>query len=146
MVGTCLSFNCYVKSMRWMIMREWCGSWVVNDGFGMILTCDLNEKVDIKVTWYWYEMKFYIHGLRMMSWYGFTWNMKKVDYKGLAWDIYIYMHDKSFLIDWVWLVCGQYVNPWASRWDLMVVLQWSGRKSMTPVSGSSWWCPIYIIW
>jgi len=56
----------------------------VNDGFGMILTCDLNEKVDIKVTWYWYEMKFYIHGLRMMSWYGFTWNMKKVDYKGLA--------------------------------------------------------------
>jgi len=25
----------------------------------------------IKVTWYWYEIKFYIHGWRMMSWYGF---------------------------------------------------------------------------
>jgi len=24
----------------------------------------------IKVAWYWYEMKFYIHGLERMSWYG----------------------------------------------------------------------------
>jgi len=32
-----------------------------------------------------------------MSWYGFTGNMKEVDYKGLVCDIH--MHDKSFLID-----------------------------------------------
>jgi len=32
-----------------------------------------------------------------MSWYGFTGNMKKVDYKGLVCDIH--MDDKSFLID-----------------------------------------------
>jgi len=25
----------------------------------------------IKVAWYWYEMKFYIHGLGRMSWYWF---------------------------------------------------------------------------
>ena len=25
-----------------------------------------------------------------------------------------------------------------------VALQWSGRNSMTPVSGCSWWCPICI--
>jgi len=23
-----------------------------------------------------------------MSWYGINWNMKEVDYKGWAWDIY----------------------------------------------------------
>jgi len=37
--------------------------------------------VGIKVTWYWYEMKFYIHGLRIMGWYEFTGNMKEVDYE-----------------------------------------------------------------
>jgi len=51
-------------------MHERCGSWVVNNGFGMILACDLNEMVGIKVAWYWYEMKFYIHGLGRMSWDG----------------------------------------------------------------------------
>ena len=25
-----------------------------------------------------------------------------------------------------------------------VALQWSGRNSMAPVSGCSWWCPICI--
>jgi len=25
-----------------------------------------------------------------------------------------------------------------------VALQWSGRNSMTPVSGCPWWCPICI--
>ncbi|QCD82901.1 hypothetical protein DEO72_LG2g3243 [Vigna unguiculata] len=30
--------------------------------------------------------------------------------------------------------------------SLRVVLQWSGHNSMALVSGSSWWCPIYIIW
>jgi len=37
----------------------------------MILACDLNEMVGIKVAWYWYERKFYILGLGRMSWYGF---------------------------------------------------------------------------
>jgi len=45
-------------------MRKW---WIL----GMILVCDLNEMVVIKVAWYWYERKLYIHGLGRMSWYGF---------------------------------------------------------------------------
>jgi len=32
----------------------------MNDGFGMILACDLTEMVDIKVAWHWYEMRFHI--------------------------------------------------------------------------------------
>ena len=32
-----------------MIMHEWYGSWIVNDGFCMILACDLNEMIGIKV-------------------------------------------------------------------------------------------------
>jgi len=27
-----------------------------------------------------------------------------------------------------------------------VVLQWSRRNSMTPVSGCPWWCPVYMVW
>ena len=48
--------------------------------------------VDIKVTWYWHEMKFHIYGLRIMGWYGFTGNMKEMDYKELVCDIYIYIY------------------------------------------------------
>jgi len=33
----------------------------------------------IKVAWYWHEVRFYIHGSRMMSWYGFIGNMNEVD-------------------------------------------------------------------
>jgi len=33
-------------------MHEWYDAWVVNDRRGMILTCDLNEMVGIKVAWY----------------------------------------------------------------------------------------------
>ena len=51
------------------------------------------------MAWYWYEMKFHIHGLRIMGWYGFTGNMKEVDYEELVCDMYMYMHVKSFLID-----------------------------------------------
>jgi len=35
-----LDLNCYVKSMRRMIMHEWYGVWVVNDRCGMIWACD----------------------------------------------------------------------------------------------------------
>jgi len=125
-----------IWDMEWFMGEEW---WIL----GMILACDLNEMVGIKVTWYWYERKFYIHGLGRMSWYGFhmwyEWGL--VTEVGMRFLCMIYI----LLVVWIWLVCGQYVIPWASRWDLMVVLQWSGRNSMTPVSGSSWWCPIYII-
>jgi len=38
----------------------------------MILACNEREMVSIKVSWYWYESKFYIHGLGRMSWYGFN--------------------------------------------------------------------------
>jgi len=44
----------------------------VNDGFGMILACDLNGMIGIKVAWYWYEIHFYIHGFRRMSWNEFN--------------------------------------------------------------------------
>jgi len=27
-----------------------------------------------------------------------------------------------------------------------VVLQWSGRNSLAPISGCPWWCPIYMVW
>jgi len=33
-----------------------------------------------------------------------------------------------------------------SMWELRVVLQWSIRNSMAPVSGCPWWCPIYMVW
>jgi len=46
--------------------------------------------VGIKVAWYLYEMEFHTHGLRM-GWYGFTRNMKEVDYEELVCDIYIYI-------------------------------------------------------
>jgi len=52
-------------------MHELCDIWIGNDRFGMILACDLIEMVGIKVEWCWYEMKFYIRGLRIMSWYEF---------------------------------------------------------------------------
>jgi len=32
----------------------------------MNLTCDLNEMVSVKDTWYWYEIQIYIHGLGRM--------------------------------------------------------------------------------
>jgi len=49
--------------MNGLSMHKLCDLWIGNDRFGMILACDLNEMVSIKVAWYWYEMKFYIHGL-----------------------------------------------------------------------------------
>ena len=67
------------------------------------MACDFNEMVGIKMAWYWYEVKFYIHGLGMISWNGF--NIKYewgFGYKGWHES---YVHDKSFFIDWVWLVC-----------------------------------------
>jgi len=42
----------------------------------MILACDFNEMVGIKMAWYWYEVKFYIHGLGRMRWYGFNMEYK----------------------------------------------------------------------
>jgi len=33
-------------------MHECCDSWIANDGFGMILACDLNEVAGIKAAWY----------------------------------------------------------------------------------------------
>jgi len=55
----------------------------MNDGFGMILACDLNKMVGIKVAWYWYEIQFYIHGLVRMRWYGFNiWIWIRTGWKG----------------------------------------------------------------
>jgi len=89
----------------------------------------------IKVTWYWYEIQI------LYSWFGkdeFVWIQHwiwmRIGYKD--WHE-IYVHDKYYLIDWVWLVSGKYVILWVSRWDLMVVLKWSWRNSMTLISGSS---------
>jgi len=138
-----LEFNCYVKSMGWMIMHEWYGSWIMNDRFSIILACDLNGMVGYQSgmvsVWntllYSWIRKDKLEWIQRGIW-------MKIDYRG--WHE-IYIHDKYYLVGWIWLVCGQDVISWASRWDIMVVLQWSGRNSMTPVSGSSWWCPIFII-
>jgi len=46
--------------MNWIDELVW--SWHVKQMRGLL----------IKVAWYWYETHFYIHGLRMMSWYGFN--------------------------------------------------------------------------
>jgi len=35
-------------------------------------------------------MEFYIHGFRIMGWYGFTWNMTEVDYEALV-CVYVYI-------------------------------------------------------
>ena len=40
---------------------------------------------------------------------GLTWHIKEVGYKG--WHE-MHMHDKYYLIVWIWLVCGQYVISW----------------------------------
>ena len=38
---------------------------MVNDGYCGNLACEINEWVGIKVTWYWYEMRPYTHGVVM---------------------------------------------------------------------------------
>jgi len=70
--------------MNWMGMLVW--SWYVKWMIWLV----------IKVAWYWYEIWFYIHGLRIMSWYGFTGNMKEV-IKGW-YVIYLCMINLSWLI------------------------------------------------
>jgi len=45
---------------------------MVNDGYGMNLTCELNEMVSVKVAWYWHELKSHNYGLRGMVEYGTT--------------------------------------------------------------------------
>jgi len=57
----------------------------------MILACETNEIVGIKVVWYWHEMKFNNYGLRIMDGYGFTGKMKEVNYKELVCDVYVYV-------------------------------------------------------
>jgi len=38
----------------------------------MILACETNEMVGVKLAWYWHEMKFHNYGLRVMDGYGTT--------------------------------------------------------------------------
>jgi len=73
-----------------------------------------------------------------------TWNMNEDGLQRMVWGVKCMINIICLL--GMWLVCSQYVNPRVSRWDFLVVLQWSGHNSMAPVSGSPWWCPIYIIW
>jgi len=73
-------------------MYEWYDSWMVNDGYGINLTCKLNEMVGVKVAWYWHELKSHNHGLREMDGYGTTGKeMKKVNYQEMARDVYVYV-------------------------------------------------------
>ena len=84
-------------------MHEWCDSWIVDDGFGMNLACDLNEMVCIKETWYWYEIQIYIHYLEMMSWYGFDiWLWMRMGCKG--WHEILCMVKITWLIEHDWSV------------------------------------------
>jgi len=67
------------------------------------LACDFNEMVGINMALYWYEVKFYIHGLGRMSWNEFNMEYEwGFGYKG--WNE-SYVHDKYYFIDWVCLVC-----------------------------------------
>ena len=59
--------------------------------------------------------------------------------------MYIYMYDKSFLIDYDWSVSVRNSLE-IPRWDFRVALQWLRRNSMAPVNGCPWWCPICITW
>ena len=141
--------NCLI----WIVILKAWEEWLCMNGmvYGLYM---------IGVVWSWHVILYGIVGYQrgivsvrntlLYSWSGkdeLEWIQygiwMRIDYKG--WHE-IYMHEKYYLFDWIWLVCGQYVISWASRWDPMVVLQWSERNSMTPVSGSSWWFPIYIIW
>jgi len=84
-------------------MHEWCDSWIVDDGFGLNLACDLNEMVGIKETWYWYEIQIYIHCLEMMSWYGFDiWLWMRMSCKG--WHGILCMVNITWLIEHDWYV------------------------------------------
>ncbi|QCD86519.1 hypothetical protein DEO72_LG3g1042 [Vigna unguiculata] len=59
-------------------------------------------------------------------------------------DALLYIHEigimrwHGFNMEYKWKV--------VTNVDMRVVLQWSGRNSMAPVSGCPWWCPIYIVW
>jgi len=61
----------------------------------------------------------------------------------LTWDC---EHDcYSLIVDICLLGLCQCVSPWGSLGEIpRAALQWSGRNSMTLVSGCSWWCPICI--
>ena len=49
----------------------------------------------------------------------------------------------TLLIEYVWSVSVH--NSLGSLGETFrVALQWSGRNSMAPSSGCSWWCPICI--
>ena len=58
--------------------------------------------------------------------------------------IFVGMHVESVcLIKKVWFVSVR--NSLGSLGEILkVVLQWSGRNSMAPVSRCPWWCPICI--
>jgi len=129
----------------WSLVWNW---WVRYD-----LGCDLIELVGNKVAWHWCEMEFHIHGLRIMGCYGFIRTMTEVDYEALVCDICIYIYiyicmcmlNPSWLIEYDWSVSVR--NSLKSLGEIFrVVLQWSGRNSMAPVSGCPWWIPIYITW
>ena len=133
--------------MKYITCMYGIGSWIEHDEFGKYLIWDMEWFIGKKwwiLAWYWHEVKFYIHEFgkdELLLIQQGIW--MRNGYEG---GHEIYMCNKYYLIDWVWLVCGQCVIPWASRQDLMVVLQWLGCNSMTLVSENSWWCLIYIIW
>jgi len=58
----------------------------------MISACETHEMVGVKVAWYWHELKFHNYSLRVMKGYGITGKeMKKVNYKELICDVYVYV-------------------------------------------------------
>ena len=100
--------------------------------------------VDVKVAWYWHELKSHIYGLREMDRYGTTEKeMKKVNYQEMVCDVYVYVINLYCVVWYDWSVSVRNSLE-ISRWDFRVALQWSGRNSMAPVSGCPWWCPICI--
>jgi len=59
--------------------------------------------------------------------------------------INVYVHGEYCLGCVIMFCMCQCIIPWRSLGEAFrVALQWSGRNSMAPVSGCSWWCPICI--
>jgi len=62
------------------------------------------------LAWYWHDVRFYFHGFGKDQLWLTKYEVRmRDDYK----DWYdIDMCGEYFMIDWICIVCGQYVNPW----------------------------------
>jgi len=127
----------YAFGIGWFMELKW--------RVGMDLAWDKSEGWLMNMTWCRYETHFYFHGLRFVNerdWHGIQ---RRMELPRLAWDIYSCVLNNY--LSWWWYGLWSVRNSLESLGGVFrVVLQWSGRNSMAPVSGCLWWCPICITW